>query len=197
MDLPDKVFDLCKGLKNGFFIDSGANDGLAQSNTYRLEKSLGWKGILIDASQPAMNLCWNNRSHENVFITKALGDEEGRLVAGDFAGDLRGKIGGSQYGQSSVVEMVTLTSILKQYGITKVDFWSLDIEGFELGALKGLDWNYCSPRMLVIEVWPDTKGDIFSFMDSKGYRNPLELSEWTLEKNPTWSGNQDYLFTKG
>ena len=33
---------------NGFFIELGANDGLRQSNTYYLEKNLGWRGILIE-----------------------------------------------------------------------------------------------------------------------------------------------------
>ena len=34
--------------KNGFFIEVGANDGFAQSNTYYFEKLRGWKGVLIE-----------------------------------------------------------------------------------------------------------------------------------------------------
>ena len=34
--------------KNGFFLEIGAGDGLNISNTYVLEKSFNWKGIVCD-----------------------------------------------------------------------------------------------------------------------------------------------------
>ena len=35
--------------RGGFFIEVGANDGYSMSNTYYLEKILGWQGVLIEA----------------------------------------------------------------------------------------------------------------------------------------------------
>ena len=35
---------------NGFYIEAGANNGVAQSNTLELEKR-GWSGLLIEPNQ--------------------------------------------------------------------------------------------------------------------------------------------------
>ena len=42
-----KVFFLPQ--KNGFYIECGALDGVARSNSLSLERQLGWEGILIEA----------------------------------------------------------------------------------------------------------------------------------------------------
>ena len=35
-------------LAPGFFVEAGANDGYHQSNTYRLERVHGWRGVLVE-----------------------------------------------------------------------------------------------------------------------------------------------------
>ena len=35
--------------RNGIFVEAGANDGFTQSNTYYLERFLGWSGLLVEA----------------------------------------------------------------------------------------------------------------------------------------------------
>src|ERR1035437_3743843 len=42
------VISYFKNKRNGIFIDIGANDGVSLSNTYYLEKELGWTGICIE-----------------------------------------------------------------------------------------------------------------------------------------------------
>ena len=34
--------------RSGFYVEIGANDGVNQSNTLHFEKTLGWKGVLIE-----------------------------------------------------------------------------------------------------------------------------------------------------
>ena len=56
--------DLEKHLKTtkGFFVDVGANDGITQSNTKRLEIFKKWQGILIELSPIQFNNCCKSRS---------------------------------------------------------------------------------------------------------------------------------------
>ncbi len=42
---------------SGFFIECGANNGYAQSNTYYLEKQLGWRGLLVEGIPDLYEKC--------------------------------------------------------------------------------------------------------------------------------------------
>ena len=43
--------------KNGRFLDIGAGDGILESNTYCLEKYLGWSGICVEAQEEISQIC--------------------------------------------------------------------------------------------------------------------------------------------
>src|SRR5215831_4591146 len=47
--------------RRGFFVEAGANDGLAQSNTLYLERYLGWRGLLVEPIPELARLCRVNR----------------------------------------------------------------------------------------------------------------------------------------
>ena len=57
----DRIFEYLD-YRDGFYIECGANDGITQSNTYKLETDKNWKGILIEPSEIKINQCKNNRS---------------------------------------------------------------------------------------------------------------------------------------
>jgi hypothetical protein len=46
----------------------------------------------------------------------------------------------------------TLSAILDAHGIERVDLLSLEVEGFELAALQGIDFSRHAPRWLLIEA---------------------------------------------
>ena len=50
------------------------------------------------------------------------------------------------------VEARTLTSILSEIGINHIDFISLDVEGYELEVLQGLDFNKTNVNYILIET---------------------------------------------
>ena len=52
------IFEQYLNFENGFYVDIGANDGRSSSNTYHLEKTLGWGGILIE---PIMHVHFRSR----------------------------------------------------------------------------------------------------------------------------------------
>lgn len=50
------------GMRNGFFVEAGAGDGLWISNTLLLERRYGWTGILVEPTA-AFELLKKNRPH--------------------------------------------------------------------------------------------------------------------------------------
>ena len=53
--------NLFKGRRNGFFVDIGANDGVSFSNTYYLEKTLGWTGFCFEPNPVVYERLLENR----------------------------------------------------------------------------------------------------------------------------------------
>lgn len=51
---------------------------------------------------------------------------------------------------TTTVDVVTLAYDLRARGVERVDFLKIDIEGFDLFALKGFDWTY-APRFVLYE----------------------------------------------
>jgi hypothetical protein len=45
------VLKLLGWKRNGFFLDSGASDGVISNNTHLLEDSYDWKGICIEPNE--------------------------------------------------------------------------------------------------------------------------------------------------
>ena len=63
----DKKLENYLNFRNGFFIEVGANDGYSQSNTYFLEKFLGWRGILVEGIPSLYEKCKRIRSKSSVY----------------------------------------------------------------------------------------------------------------------------------
>lgn len=56
---------------DGFYVELGANDGVSQSNTLRLEKKFNWKGVLVEPNNKNYLKCVQNRSELNAIFHNA------------------------------------------------------------------------------------------------------------------------------
>jgi FkbM family methyltransferase len=149
----------------GYFIEAGANDGFQQSNTYWLEKFRGWRGLLVEPMPELAAEARRNRPR-SVVVEAALvpPDQTGtiRMRFGDLTSSVSGTMSeewadrGLAFGWRDAYELDvrarTLSDILDEVGAPEIDLLSLDIEGFEEPALRGLDLSRHAPRHILVEI---------------------------------------------
>jgi len=177
--------------KNGFFIEAGANNGIWQSNSLYLETELGWSGLLIEPNKNKFEECKKNRASTNLFYNCALVDNkykegfiEGYFNEEDYENSLMAQVcvDNPEFSsddprwhgkQSTLVPAKTLSGILKENNVTTIDFLSLDVEGYELHVLNGLDFSSHAPELMCVEIRnqssPDNLFEIKNLLESNSY----------------------------
>lgn len=195
--LDQKLIELMN-YENGIFIEAGANDGIQQSNTKRLEQFHGWKGILVEPSEVLFSKLRVNRPYSKCFQC-ALGsfEENNTYAYGDFDGSLMSSLDGERLRRSPINQVLvrSLQSILDEVGVQHVNFFSLDTEGSELNILKGIDFSRITFDYLLIEIYQHQYDTIVSFLQSRGYEMIENFSNYNKISNPGWDGSHnDYLF---
>jgi FkbM family methyltransferase len=192
----DRKLEQYLDFKEGFFIEAGANDGYIQSNTYYLEKIKSWSGILIEPLPLQYERCVKERKKSIVFncalVPFDYRDDNVKMLYSNLMSVVQGArktetldqdhvIKGAEL-QSDVDDIYsltvparTLTSILNEVGVEAIDFFSLDVEGYEIDVLKGLDFDKYRPKFILIEQnFPEEIGD---FLTSIGYDELDRLSD--------------------
>ncbi|MBV6624093.1 MAG: FkbM family methyltransferase [Rivularia sp. (in: Bacteria)] len=169
--------------ENGFFIEAGANNGFLESNTYYLERFRNWQGILIEPIPHLHQQCVKERPNSQVFncalVSQDFSENEIEMMYGHTMSLVKGAFDDEQVESERVafagrklgftpypikVPARTLTSILDEANIDKIDFFSLDVEGFELNALQGLDFDKYLPEFMLVECLNEQ-----SFQEIKAY----------------------------
>jgi len=156
--------------ENGFFIECGANDGVDQSNTWYFEKNLNWSGILIEPLNKQFKELKKNRCKKNKFFNLALcSSETDNIIVLD--NDLLSKssVHNNQITKSVIqsVNSKTLTKILDEVCAPNlVDFFSLDVEGFEDHVIKGINFDKYNFKFFLIETKNE---EVINFLINKNY----------------------------
>ncbi|MFC5050697.1 FkbM family methyltransferase [Rubritalea spongiae] len=197
----DDVIEKHLDINNGVFIEVGANNGISQSNTYYLEVVKGWRGLLIEPIERLYKECVWNRPRAMVVQRALVGFDfkgtnvtihDSSLMSVIQHGDSltpaqerhleRGrKLQNLSKSPFSQVPAQPLSSLLDGIdGMEKVDLFSLDVEGFELQVLKGIDFSRHRPSYILVET------SLFSDV-----RALLEENNYTFLEKCT---HHDYLF---
>jgi FkbM family methyltransferase len=178
------------GLRGGFFLDSGASDGVTVSNTLLLERDYGWRGICVEPNESffaqlrlnrsclCVNCCLYDRDATVDFIEA---DTLGGTVK-DYHPSLRKQVdavlGGAGKSLPTVARSArSARSLLEGSGAPRViDYWSLDTEGSELRILKGFPFDEYTFRVLTVEHnWFAVRSEIRRFLEARGYQWVAEL----------------------
>jgi len=183
---------------NGFYIELGANDGLFQSNTALLEFNRGWKGLLIEPSYDKFMECVRNRPNSICYQYACVSnDYKDNMIRGDFFGSPMASIDGKRNNSSHLVNVpaITLERILDNHSVSHIDLLSLDVEGYELSILKGLNLNKYRPLFILIEVYNNEYDNIVNFLKDNNYTLHSNFTNYNYVTNPNWDGtHNDYLF---
>ena len=132
----------------------GGSNGVHASNSYFFDFQLGWTGLLIEPSRCAIcELPMNRPNATNVRagICPTATTRSFKHMAA-FCPGRQGVCKQMRVGRTdALVPCLPLTHILKEQGITHVDFFSLDVEGDWRMALDSLDLAATSVSVLLIE----------------------------------------------
>ena len=153
------ITHIFKNKKKGFFIDIGCNHPVYNNNTYLLYKK-GWRGINVDLDKQSIKLFNLFRKYDfnkNAAVSSVSKEVDLYFYHNKSAINTLNKT--SAEFQKAIPKEVrkittnTLNSIILEssFADKKVDFLSIDVEGYELEVLKGFDLKKYSPKVIVIE----------------------------------------------
>ena len=161
------------GVTDGFFFDVGSGDGIEGSNTVVLERR-GWTGICVDPFPSNME----RRTCQ--MFKEVVHREIGKRVKFHKAGELGGiaeNLGAwkSRAEKAPAVEFTTVTlgDILDRAKAPQfIHFMSLDIEGAELEALRGVPFDRYKFGAFAIEHNNENlkRQDIQTLLGAHGYK---------------------------
>ncbi|MEO8637381.1 MAG: FkbM family methyltransferase [Candidatus Taylorbacteria bacterium] len=199
-----------KGKTGGFFIEMGADDGITHSNTLFFEKERSWNGICVEPRKEAFGLLRRNRRCycENVCISDVHGEKAFLSIDGH-SSQLSGLLDKfdrrhieriekeSTQRNTVVVPCILLEDLLNKYGIKNIDYFSLDVEGGELGILKSIDFNKVKIGCISVENNYGNE-NIRRFLESKKYRfmSQLKIDEIYALKDSAFDSYKEPLSRK-
>lgn len=175
------IRDFFQDRRGGFFLDIGCAWPVRASNTYYLEKHLGWKGIGVDALA-GYAPGWKEKRPDSSFFSYLVTDQS-KLTETFFMAPnpglsstdrelASGKAFGTDVEPEEVrIETITLDDLLDREGVTKIDLLSMDIEGHEPKALAGFDIERFQPELVVVEgqVVADSEHQVRAYFEEHGY----------------------------
>ena len=149
---------------HGFFLDTGASDGINSNNTFILEKEYNWEGIAIEPNPHYYEQLVKNRSciTENIVLShnnaKVKMRTDNGTLGGIVADDTDNSIAvrGDQLKSENckIIEAVPalLHDVLDKHNAPKeIDYWSLDIEGSEERVISSFDFSKYKFGCITIE----------------------------------------------
>jgi FkbM family methyltransferase len=144
--------------RRGVYVDVGANHPRELSNTWFMDRCLGWTGVCIEADPK--NAAAFRRSNRTCTVVNMCVDSQRSQVSFVSAGT-HSHVAGPEEKGGNTIKCAPLSAILEAQGVTHVDFLSIDIEGAEVSALAGNDWDAVPVSVLLTEsVWSNEQLDM-------------------------------------
>jgi len=152
---PEQVWDFFQRRTQGVFVEVGANDPQVNSQTWLLEQK-GWAGVLIEPQPKYFKKLQSVRHRSRIFaVACASPDHERETMLYLAQNDGQCGLTPTQFEASYVgkvrVPVLTLNEVLATANVTRVDFVSIDVEGYQLEVLRGFNLAAYRPALLLVE----------------------------------------------
>lgn len=170
---------------NGYFVEFGATDGVLRSNSYLLEKTYGWSGILCEPARVFHDKLSLNRSAAIDF--RCVFSETGKIVKFHEVESLElsglrdyKHIGGweeqRQLFTEYEVESISLNDLLRHHGAPQtINYMSIDTEGSEYEILRTFPFEKWNIECFSIEHnFSENEALLDHLLASHGYRRVLK-----------------------
>lgn len=176
------------GIKQNYFVEFGADDGITNSNTYILEKQYNWDGIVAEPSIYCHEKLYKNRSC-NIEIKCVYSESDLEIDFTEVGNGLSAitnyadkdnwastRSGGTVY----KVKTISLKDMLDKYNAPKeIGYLSIDTEGSEYDILAAYDFSRMFKFITVEHNYTKQREKIYNLLISKGYKRIHEdVSEW-------------------
>ena len=179
-----------KDRRNGCFLDVGSYHYSIGSNTYYLEKYLGWEGIAVDANEkyaPGYKKCRPKTNFFSLFVSDRSDASIDFYIVQDprhpaMSTAVPSFIQGMSAKKVSV-PTISLNDLLSGLGVNKIDFVTIDIELWEPRALAGFDINRYRPDLVCIEAHRQVRDEILDYFTLNHYRR---LDQYFLFDQKNW-----------
>ena len=151
--------------KEGIYIDIGCHHPLINNNTYPLYKR-GWKGINIDIDYGAIdsfNFLRSKDTNIKIAVSDTTGEAELFFYHNRAAKNTLSKEKGFDSKEIQKIKTSTLNKVIENsiYKDKKINFISIDVEGYELNVLKGFDFKKYKPDLVVLELIQEGMTEFF------------------------------------
>ncbi len=160
---------LFEGRGPGTYVDVGAHHPWRFSNTYWFYCQ-GWSGLNIDATPGSMEAFRRARPRDRNVEAAVAGVartltffafDDPALNTFDPAAVERAKAGGYRVVEQRELRTTTLAELLREHlPGGRIDFLSIDVEGFEADVLGSNDWDAFAPKALLAETFGQAVDDV-------------------------------------
>jgi FkbM family methyltransferase len=158
------IEEFFRNQQSGFYVDIGAYHPINHSNSYKYYLK-GWRGINIDPNKKAIEL-FHQVKPQDINLHMAIGDFTGEIEYYSFSNDDSMNTVSKSFVDSAVknsklrIDNVTLVKIDSLENIfakhlplnQKIDFMTVDVEGFDLKVLQSNNWIIYRPKVLCVEL---------------------------------------------
>jgi FkbM family methyltransferase len=157
-----------RGYRHGFFVDVGAHDGEAFSNTLVFEREREWRGLCIEPNPTVFARLQRVRRAEclQCCVAAAAGETAFLQIEGQsemlsgmisaYSTEHRERITSESRKDGSTARVIPvptwpLSAILEERRITEVHFLSVDTEGGESEVLRSIDYDRVLIHAITVE----------------------------------------------